>query len=211
MELAAEQCYICDVCVCVMLMQDVVVGLAYVAALMVVFLPYLGVIDQFLLYSPYAPVVCIVVPLLLCIIYPAQSQWSSARSDTVLIVSAASGVALGHWMSFQFGFMHKASLPPPYAIIPPTWTWAGLVVLRMITGVSVLLFLRQTVAVVVYHMACYIARVDHRDRAAARRHFAVELPYKFVTYATISIGMVFAAPAMFRTLGIERVTFFTEI
>jgi len=194
-----------------MITQDVVVGLLYVAALMAVFLPYLGVIDQFLLFSPYAPIVCTVVPLLLCVIYPAQSQWSSARSDTVLIVSAGSGVALGHWMSFQYGFMHQASLPPPYAIIPPTWSWAGLVVLRMVTGVAVLLFLRQTVAVVVHRVACYMAGVDHRDRVAARQHFAVELPYKFITYATISVGMVYAAPAMFRALGIERVTFFTEI
>jgi len=197
--------------VCFLLMQDVIVGLLYVAALMVVFLPYLGVIDQFLLYSPYAPVVCTVVPLLLCIVYPAQNNWSTARGDTVLMVSAGSGVALGHWMSFQYGFMRKANLPPPYDIIPPTWTWAGLVVLRMLTGVSVLLFLRQTVAFVVYRVACYVARVDHRDRVASRQCFAVELPYKFVTYATISIGMVYAAPAMFRALGIERETFFTEI
>lgn len=188
-----------------------IVGLLYVAALMVVFLPYLGVIDQFLLYSQYAPVVCVVVPLLLCLVYPAPNQSITARGDTLLIVSAASGVALGHWMSFQYGFMHKASLPPPYDIIPPTWTWAGLVVLRMTTGVIVLLILRQTVAVVAYRIACCVAGVDHRDRAAAREHFAVELPYKFVTYATISVGMVYAAPAMFRALGIERETFFTEI
>jgi len=189
----------------------VIVGLLYVSVLMVVFLPYLGIIDQFLLYSSYAPIVCVVVPLLLCIVYPASNQWSTARSDTMLIVSAASGVALGHWMSFQYSFMHKASSPPPYNIIPPTWTWAGLVVLRMTTGVLMLLIVRQTVATVVYRVACFFARVDHRDRAATLKHFAVELPYRFVTYATISIGMVYAAPAMFRALGIERETFFTEI
>jgi len=189
----------------------VVVGLLYVAALMIVFLPYLGAIDHFLLYSSYAPVVCTVVPLLLCIVYPAQNDWSNARGDTMLIVSAGSGVALGHWMSFQYGFMRKASLPPPYNIIPPTWTWCGLVVLRMIAGVSVLLILRQFVAAAVYRIACCAARVDHRDKLAARQHFAVELPYKFVTYASISVGMVYAAPAMFRALGIERETFFTEI
>jgi len=191
--------------------QDVIAGLLYVAALMVVFLPHLAVIDQFLLYSPYAPVSCVLVPVLLCIVYPAPSEWSTAHGDTMLIMSAGSGVALGHWMSFQYGFMHKASLPPPYSIIPPTWTWAGLVVLRMTIGVIVLLIIRQAVAAVVYRVACHIAAVDHRDRAAARQHFAVELPYKFVTYATISVGMVYAAPAMFRALGIERETFFTEI
>jgi len=189
----------------------VIVGLLYVAALMVVFLPYLGVIDQYLLYSQYAPIVCVLVPLLLCIVYPEPNQWSTARGDTTLIVSASSGVALGHWISFQYGFMHKANLPPPYNIIPPTWTWAGLVILRMVTGVLMLLLVRQTVAAVAYRIACYIAGVDHRDRVAARQRFAVELPYKFVTYASISVGMVYAAPAMFRALGIERETFFTEI
>lgn len=192
-------------------MQDVLVGLLYVMVLMIVFLPYLGAIDQFLLYSQYAPVVCIVVPLLLCMIYPAPNRWSTSRGDTMLIVSASSGIALGHWMSFQYGFMQKANLPPPYSIIPPTWTWAGLVMLRMLTGVMVLLIVRQSVAAVVYRIACYIAAVDHTDQAAVRRHFAVELPYKFVTYTTISVGMVYVAPAMFRALGIERETFFTEI
>ena len=191
--------------------QDVIAGLLYVAALMIIFLPYLAVIDQFLLYSPYAPVSCVLIPLLLCIIYPAPSEWSTARGDTMLIMSAGSGIALGHWMSFQYGFMRKASLPPPYSIIPPTWTWAGLVVLRMTIGVIVLLIIRQAVAAVVYRFACHIAGIDHRDRAAARQHFVVELLYKFVTYATISVGMVYAAPAMFRALGIERETFFTEI
>ena len=187
------------------------VGLLYVAALMLVFLPYLAVIDEFLLYSPYAPVSCVVVPLLLCVVYPAPAEWSTARGDTMLIMSAGSGVALGHWMSFQYGFMQKASLPPPYSIILPTWTWAGLVVLRMTIGVVVLLILRHVVAAAVYRLACYLTRLDHTDRTAARQHFAVELPYKFVTYATISVGMVYAAPAMFRALGIERETFFTEI
>lgn len=192
-------------------LQDVIVGLVYVAVLMAVFLPYLGVIDEFLLYSEYAPAACVVVPLLLCIVYPTGDQWSTARGDTVLIMSAGSGVALGHWMSFQYGFMHKSNLPPPYVIIPPTWTWSGLVVLRMFIGVCVLLMIRQCVGLAVYHAACYIAGVDHRDRVAAKRHFAVELPYKFVTYSAISVGMVYAAPAMFRALGIERETFFTEI
>lgn len=193
------------------LLQDVIVGLLYVAVLMVVVLPYLGAIDQFLLYSPYAPAVCIVVPLLLCLVYPTPAQWSTARGDTTLIMSAGSGVALGHWMSFQYGFMQKASLPPPYDIIPPTWAWAGLVALRMTAGVVVLLTVRQCVAAVAYRIACHIAGVDHRDRATAGRQFAVELPYKFVTYATISVAMVYVAPAMFRALGIERETFFTEI
>jgi len=200
-----------NVLLCTLCAQDVIVGLLYVAALMVVFLPYLAVIDQFLLYSRYAPVSCVLVPLLLCFLYPASSEWSTARGDTMLIMSAGSGVALGHWMSFQYGFMHKASLPPPYSIIPPTWTWAGLVVLRMTIGVIVLLLIRQAVAAAVYRLACHIVQVDYRDRVAARRHFTVELLYKFVTYATISVGMVYAAPAMFRALGIERETFFTEI
>ena len=178
---------------------------------MAVFLPWLGAIDDFLLHCSYAPVLIVTVPVVLSLIYPQVRVESTAWSDTTLILAAGAGVSLGHWLSYQYGFMKKATTPPPYDIIPPTWNWAGLVVLRMTIGVAVLLAVRAAVATLVYRAACFISRVDHRDVKAARRLVSVELPYKFVTYATISIGMVYAAPAMFRAAGIERETFFTEI
>jgi len=190
---------------------DVIAGLLFISFLMAVVLPYLGAIDNFLIHSMYAPIICIVLPITMCLMYPTPNRWSTARGDTTLIVSSAAGVTLGHWLSYQLGFMQKSTSPPPYDIIPPTWTWAGLIVLRMSIGVSVLLVVRYVVGTVVFRIVCLVMHVDHRDRAAAKQLWRVDLPYKFVTYATLSVGMVYAAPVMFRALGIERETFFTEI
>ena len=191
--------------------QDVLAGLALIAGLMGVFLPYLDAMDSFLLHSPFAPLACILVPLGMVILYPTPHRWNTTRRDTTYILAAGSGISLGHWLSYQSGFMMHATSPPPYDIIPPTWTWAGLVVVRMVLGVSVLLGVRAVVATVTYRIACRLAGIDASDTAAAKRHTVVDLSHKYITYTTIAVGMVFAAPMLFRALGIERETFFTEI
>jgi len=193
------------------ILQDVLAGLALISALMVVFLPYLGTIDDFLLHSKFAPIACILVPLTLAVLYPAPHQWQVTRRDTTYILAAGSGITLGHWLSFQCGFMVQATMPPPYDIILPTWTWAGLVLVRMGLGVGVLLCVRFIVSSITYRVACLLAGIDHRDVESAKCHAVIDMSHKYITYATLAIGMVFAPPMLFRTLGIERETFFTEI
>ena len=111
-------------------LQDVIVRLGFISTLMMVFFPLLDPIDDFLLHSSLSPAVCILIPLLLCIFYPPSERWNSARGDTTIIMASNTGVALGHWICYQYGYMQKASTLPPYNIIPPTFNWAGLVVLR---------------------------------------------------------------------------------
>jgi sphingosine-1-phosphate phosphatase 1 len=192
-------------------LQDVLAGLALISGLMALMLPYLGALDYFLLHSQLAPLACIAVPLALVAFYPTPHCWNTTRRDTTYILAAGSGISLGHWLSFQSGFMMQATSPPPYDIIPPTWTWAALVVIRMALGVGVLLVLRAVVGVVTYRFACYLAGLDPRDTVAARQHTVVDLSHKYITYTTLAAGMVFAAPMLFRFLGIERETYFTEI
>jgi sphingosine-1-phosphate phosphatase 1 len=192
-------------------LQDVLAGLGLITGLMALLLPYLGTVDYFLLHSQLAPLICILVPLALVLIYPTPHCWNTTRRDTTYILAAGSGISLGHWLSFQSGFMMQATTPPPYDIIPPTWTWAALVVVRMALGVGVLLAVRAVVAAVTYRIACRLAGIDPRDTAAARRHTVVDLSHKYITYTTIAAGMVFAAPMLFRAIGIERETYFTEI
>ena len=187
------------------------VGLALISALMICFLPYLGAIDDFLLHSKCAPIICITVPLTLAVLYPTPHEWHTTRRDTTYILAAGSGITLGHWLSYQCGFMVRASTPPPYDIIPPTWTWVGLVVVRMTVGVGVLLCVRFVVSVLTYRIACLLAGIDHRNVEVAKRNIVIDMSHKYITYATLAIGMVFAPPMLFRALGIERETFFTEI
>ena len=63
----------------------------------------------------------------------------------------------------------------------------------------------------VYNVVCYLSGVARNDRARATQMLSVELPYKFVTYLVIAFNTVWLAPQVFRYIGIERETFFTEI
>lgn len=188
---------------------DVIVGVGIVS-LMLCCLPLFGAIDDFMLHSLYSPVVCILVPLLLCVFYPTLDKWSTARGDTTIILAVGAGVGLGHWVCYQYGYMQKAQTSPPYDIIPPTWTWAGLAVLRTMIGVVVLLTSRAAIKFLTLRSACYLAGCDRKNGDAVKT-LIIELPYKFVTYAVVAFMMVFLVPMIFRMLGIERETFFTEI
>lgn len=191
--------------------QDVLAGLGLIFMLMAVCLPFLSRVDDFLLHSRFAPLVCVFVPLAMTMLYPTPGQWNVTRRDTTYILAAGTGVALGHWVSYQYGYMMRATTSPPYDIIPPTWTWTGLIFVRIAIGVGVLLSLRAVVMVVLYRIACLVAGIDHRDVEAARRHIGVDMSHKYITYVLLSFGMVLTPPTLFHALGIERETYFTEI
>jgi len=185
-------------------------GVGIVSSLLFFCFPLLDAMDDFMLHSPYSPAACILVPFLLCVLYPTLRQWSTARGDTTIIMATGAGVGLGHWVCYQYGYMQKADSFPPYDIIQPTWSWAGLVVLRMAIGIAILVTVRASVRTVTFRASCYLAGYDWND-CNVHKTLAVELPYKFVTYSIIAFNMVFLVPMLFHTFGIERETFFTEI
>lgn len=190
---------------------DILAGLIYIFALMPVCFPLLNPIDEFLLNSPYAPAVSVLVPLVLALAYPTLDKWSTARGDTTLILGVGAGVALGHWVCYQYGFMHKALTPPPYEILMPNINWLGQVVMRLCLGVVILVATRALMKATVYNVACYLSGVNRNNYKRTTQMLSVELPYKFVTYLVIAFNTVWLAPQVFHFIGIERETFFTEI
>lgn len=172
--------------------------------------PYLNAVDDFLLTNAWSPVVSVAIPVILALLYPSGGRWSTAQGDTTLILAVGSGVALGHWVSYQYGFMLRAASPPPYDIIYPSWPWLALIIIRTVVGVCILFVTRAVFKRATYPLACMAAGLDPRD-PLTKQKLAVELPNKFVPYAAVAFNTVFIAPMVFRCLGIERVTFFTEI
>lgn len=189
---------------------DVLAGLSFVFGLMVVCFPFLDNIDNFILTHPYAPVALILVPLIMALCYPTLDKWNTARGDTTLILGVGSGVGLGHWFSFQYGFMQRATTLPPYQIIWPTWLWFGQMLLRLALGVVILIATRVVMKLLSYNLVCYIVGVSKEDMQAHKK-LSVELPYKLITYTLIAFNSVFLAPQIFSYLGIERETYFTEL
>nr|UCK81541.1 sphingosine-1-phosphate phosphatase 1 [Arenicola marina] len=189
---------------------DVIAGLLFVFSLMPVVLPFMDAIDNAILTHPWSPALCLLIPLVMCLAYPTLDRWSTARGDTTLILAVAAGISVGHWVSFQYGFMHKAPTSPPYDIIPPTWQWFGEMLMRLSIGVVILFSTRAVFKAMTLNATCWLAGVDRRDKAA-HQNIRIELPCKFITYAAIAFNTVYLAPQVFRYLGIERETFFTEI
>ena len=198
--------YPCDLCG----FQHVVAGLLYVFLLMPLFLPLMDVIEEFMLDSPYSPPIILSVPLLLCIYYPKLQHWSTARGDTTVILAVATGVCLGTRLAYQTGLMHRVPVPPPYQVIYPDSQWLGKVLLRMVVGVLVVVITRQIVKPLSFRGACYLTGRDTRQKDVYK-HLSIELPYKFITYTMVAFVAVFVVPVIFRQLGIERVTYFTEL
>ena len=186
-------------------------GLGLTSVLMVTCLPNLDMVDDFLLHSKFGPFASVLVPVALVILYPTPTGSTRTRSDTAYILAAGSGISLGHWLSFQFGFMSLAVTPPPYEIIPPTWTWASLVIVRMVLGVSVLLGVRAVFAAFTRHVVGRITGKNRQNVEAAKYADAIELSLKYITYCALAVGMILVPPTLFNAVGIERETFFTEL
>ena len=175
-----------------------------------VIFPWLNTIDDFLLHSEYAPYVCVFVPLILSLVYPTLDRWSTARGDTTLILSVAGGVSLAHWFCFQYGWMEKATTLPPYHIIPPSFSWLGQMGLRLAIGVVILISTRTVMKMLSFNLVCYLMGYD-KNESTIHQRLIVELPYKFCTYFMVGFNAIYLAPQVFRYLGIERPTYFTEI
>lgn len=190
--------------------QDVIAGLLYVFGMMPLVFPWLDDVDDFMLNSPYSPYLCTVLPLLLALCYPKLDKWSTARGDTTVILAVSAGVGLGHWFSFQYGFMARCANPPPYPIIYPTWLWFVKIWARLVIGVVVLFATRAIMKAIMHNVLSLLTGCKKNELKAAQR-LVVELPDKFVTYLMISFNTVYLAPQVFRILGIERETYFTEI
>lgn len=62
-----------------------------------------------------------------------------------------------------------------------------------------------------YKMSCWILKLNPEDYEQNKKLKYVELPYKYLTYAAISLNVVYLSPVMFRYFDIERPIAWTEV
>lgn len=62
-----------------------------------------------------------------------------------------------------------------------------------------------------YKMSCWAFNLDPENYDQNKRFMVVELPYKYLTYAAIALNVVYLSPLIFRFIGIERPTAWTEL
>ena len=192
------------------LFQDVLAGLLYVSILMPLYFLVMDALDDFLLHHPLSLLVCVGVPLLMCAYYPPLDRWSTARGDTTVVVSVASGVYAGAHIAYQTGFMHHGDAEPPFEGGDLGSVNVLLMSLRLLIGV---VFLVATRAIVKSSSLKLIGRITNVDTTKKEnlQQLTVELFYKFSTYFSMAIVCMWIVPIVFLMLGIQRDSYFYEL
>ena len=164
-------------------------------------------IDDFQLNFAFTPILNFCIGILLVKCYPSVKQWSTARSDTTVILGSTFGLGSATTAMHQIGLLQKPLTPPLYAIIPPN-LW--LCVVRTIIGMVFVISTRHVVKTIVLRVTCAVYGLDWKN-PENKRLAKVELPYYYFTYFAIGFIVSFICPIFFRAIGINRDYSYTEL
>ena len=190
--------------------QDVLAGLLYVFIMLAAFLFRLDNLDELVTTHPLAPVFSIALPILLCYCYPKLDRWSTARGDTTVIVSVASGVCTGAHVGYKLGLFHFNSSQSPFS---PTELDAALLLLvaaRLLVGLTIVVSIRSLMKWLSLRFIAWYWRID-TSRKENLRALPVELLHKFSVYFSLGFSAIVVVPLVFRALNIHRESYFNEL
>ncbi|XP_057273171.1 sphingosine-1-phosphate phosphatase 2 isoform X3 [Pezoporus wallicus] len=181
--------------------KDVIGGALISAVLLVLLYPAWDMIDHLLLTSPFCPLLCIVVPLVLCYNYPKLDYYSPTRGDTTTILGAGAGATVGFWLNNQYAAPAYTSRNFQLGFPLITGKIVMVMLARFFVGIFVVLLTRQLMKSVVLGMLGYRYKFPIGD-LEARRRLEVEVPYKFITYSSVGFSATVIVPLLHKQLGL---------
>ncbi|NXO62737.1 SGPP1 phosphatase, partial [Phainopepla nitens] len=183
---------------------DVIAGFLYAILILVVFHPFVDLIDNFNLTYKYAPLIIISLHLALGIFSFTLDTWSTSRGDTAQILGCGAGVACGSHVNYVLGLRpDPAPHSLPLSLSSLSAAALGRAALRLLVGVVVLLLTKAAMKRGTMALACRAWRIPRGDVRRARQRMQVELPYRYVTYAALGFSLTFAVPCLFRFVGLS--------
>ncbi|XP_046395785.1 sphingosine-1-phosphate phosphatase 1-like [Ischnura elegans] len=195
---------------------DIVAGLVLVLLLMVPLIPLVDAMDQFCLTHKHSPLLLSTAAVLMVIYSPSGDRWTPTRGDTTVVLGVSLGVHVGAWTNYHSGAMQELFPKPslPHAILWPSYEMMGLMLLRTALGFSCIVATRAICKWASYATLRAVLLGTNKspnEPSTSRAEVAVELGYKFFTYAAVGFNTLYLLPGAFRLLRIERPTFYTEI
>lgn len=169
--------------------------------------PYVHIIDDFQLNFSFSPVLNFLLGILLIKCYPSIKQWSTARSDTTVILSSTFGLCSATTAMHQIGLLQQPLTPPIYAIVLPN---LGLCIVRTFLGMLMIYVTRLVMKTIVLRATCAVYGLDWKN-PESKRLAKVEMPYYYLTYFAIGFNVSFTCPLVFRAIGINRDYSYTEL
>lgn len=186
---------------------DIIAGILFTSLIMSLYLPVADFVDVFTLTHPLAPVLVVGGTISAAVAYPSLDRWSTARGDTTVVIGTNAGVMVGSWLNHRLGYLKPAVEVPPYEIIYPAFHDIGLCLLRTCIGILILLATRAIVKLTVFWGLKLAFTIDEKSKESLK----VEIPYKFLPYATMGFMAIFLCPIAFDILNIARITSYTEM
>ncbi|XP_077285829.1 sphingosine-1-phosphate phosphatase 1-like [Arctopsyche grandis] len=196
---------------------DIAAGLLLAACIMIPVMPLVDALDNAILTNYSSPLFVLLISILVIVYYPNGDKWTPTRGDTTMVVSVCAGIQIGAWTNYQLGHMIASSTIPPYKIIWPSYDMLGLAILRTILGFCGVIATRAIAKSISYAFVCALLGKDKNELRNSenslenKNKIIVELSYKYFTCAMIGFNSLFLLPNVFKLVGIERPTFYTEI
>lgn len=173
-----------------------ITGALLSAAILGFTFPYWETIDRFQLTSAISPVVGFLLPLFLSYTYPELDHYSTTRGDTITILGVGAGCSVGYWVDERLG-QTPLVVPAPLPALSADAVARG--VARFFIGALALVGTRQVVKTLSLHLLYSWYKVPKSDTAARRRK-EIEVPYKFVTYASVGFVNTIVVNRLFKLL-----------
>lgn len=178
-----------------------IVGSLIAAILTALTYPAWNVIDHLLLTSPWCPVFCIIVPLLLCYNYPKLDHYSPTRADTTTILGAGAGSVIGIWITIFQSKDHSADFAA-HSIPSVTGAMLWVIFAKVFVGIGVLLLVRQLIKNVTLKALCSWYKVSTNDLKGIQQ-IEIEVPCKFITYTSVGLSATVLVPLLHEFLGLN--------
>ncbi len=180
--------------------QDIIGGILIAIVILLITVPKLDAIDNFLKYSDYTLYLALFWVVFLLYIYPVDpNHWSTDRGDTAAIMGASTGVLIGVWYA---GDNSDNLLTGPFVVELPSIQCISLSIVRFIVGVLILLPTRFVMKLLCFKLLP-VLMPTHGVKEVVHRPL-VELPYKIITYGAIGFNATYLAPIVFEICGISR-------
>jgi len=193
---------------------DVIAGLLLATVLLIPFVPLADVLDRYLMYSNWTPLIFIVVTVSLILIYPTSDQWTPTKGDTTLILGTCAGILTGGWLIVKLRIQDDIRVMNPInnSISWPSINDLGVIVIRSALGYGciVMLFL------IIKYFLCVIDKILIKSGMkiiddVLKRHIPLlDITYKYLTFYLVSFNIIFLIPFFQSLLFVSRESFYHE-
>ncbi|XP_078001003.1 sphingosine-1-phosphate phosphatase 2-like [Glandiceps talaboti] len=163
---------------------DVIMGLVFATAIMCTVIPFIDVIDDFLMTGPWWT---LGTGLAIALSYPALTEWNSSRELATIIVGTGTGTFIGGWLRIQNEI--KLADPvgsPPYEVYIPDSEWLIGMAVRTSLGLAMLLLTKAASKLSISAVVSVVLQMSFKE-AKSTNILLVELPRKFLTYMMLAI------------------------